>query len=212
MSTIINIGIVDDHQLIIDGLKALLDKNSEIKIVFSTTDPVTVIEKIKQHPIHLLITDVMMPVLPGNKLAKLVKEQFPEIKILALSMSGEGDLVNEMINDADISGYALKNIGQAEFIQGIQKIMGGGIFFSEEVLLEMGKSNARTKEKEQAHLTIRELEVIRLIEQEYNNDQIAEQLFISKRTVETHRKNIFRKTKTNSILGIVKYVYENNLL
>ena len=212
MNSIINIGIVDDHQLIIDGLTALLKRNSEIKIRFSTTDPTTVIEKIKENPIHLLITDVMMPILPGNQLAKQVKDQFPDIKILALSMSGEGDIVNEMINNADISGYALKNISQSEFIEGIKKIRNGGFFFSDEVIEEMGKSTARIKEKENAHLTIRELEVIRLIEQEYNNDQIAEQLFISKRTVETHRKNIFRKTRTNSILGIVKYVYENNLL
>ena len=212
MKEIINIGIVDDHQLIIDGLTALLKRNPEIKISFSTTDPTSVIAKIKEHPIHLLITDVMMPILPGNQLAKQVKEQFPEIKILALSMSGEGDLVNEMINDADISGYALKNISQIEFIEGIKKIMNDGIFFSEEVLQEMGKSNARIQENENAHLTLRELEVIRLIEQEYNNDQIADQLFISKRTVETHRKNIFRKTKTNSTLGIVKYVYEHKLL
>lgn len=212
MNTIIKIGIVDDHQLIIDGLTALLKRNSEIKICFATTDPTTVIQKIKENPIHLLITDVMMPVLPGNQLAKQVKETFPEIKILALSMSGEGDLVNEMINNADISGYALKNIGQSEFIEGIKKIMDGGIFFSEEVIQEMSKSTAREKVVENAHLTLRELEVIRLIEKEYNNDRIAEQLFISKRTVETHRKNIFRKTNTNSILGIVKYVYENKLL
>src|SRR5690606_15978891 len=109
MSAKIHLGIVDDHQLIIDGLTSLLKGNPDIQITFSTTDPSTVLEKIKQYPIQLLITDVMMPILPGNKLAKLVKEQFPEVKILALSMSGEGQIVNEMISDADIVGYALKN-------------------------------------------------------------------------------------------------------
>jgi DNA-binding NarL/FixJ family response regulator len=127
-------------------------------------------------------------------------------------MSGEGDMVNEMINDADISGYALKNIGKQELINALDKIAAGGIYFSEEVIEELQRSTQRKKESEQAHLTTREIEIIGLIEKEYNNKQIAETLFISERTVETHRKNIFRKTCTNSVIGLVKYAYEHKLV
>ena len=120
--------------------------------------------------------------------------------------------MNQMIDDADISGYVLKNIGKQELITALEKIAAGGIYFSEEVIQELARTSQRKKENEQAHLTARELEVIRLIEKEYNNKQISEALFISERTVETHRKNIFRKTNTNSVIGLVKYAYEHRLI
>jgi DNA-binding NarL/FixJ family response regulator len=127
-------------------------------------------------------------------------------------MSGQGDVVNEMINDADISGYVLKNIGKKELVAAIEKIAGGGIYFSEAVLEELIKTADRKKQNEEAHLSGRETEIIRLIEKEYSNKKIAETLFISERTVETHRKNIFRKTGTNSVIGLVKYAYEHRLI
>ncbi|MFZ1534913.1 MAG: response regulator transcription factor, partial [Chitinophagaceae bacterium] len=132
--------------------------------------------------------------------------------ILALSMSGQGDLVNEMIEDADIAGYVLKNIGKQELITALEKIAGGGIYFSEEVIDELQRTSQRKKQNAEVHLTDREIEITRLIEKEYNNKQIAETLFISERTVETHRKNIFRKTNTNSVIGLVKYAYEHKLI
>lgn len=208
----ITLGLVDDHQIVIDGLSSLLKGNEKFKFAFATTHSLEVIEKIGETPIDVLLTDVMMPLFPGNQLAKQVKEKYPAVKILALSMSGQGDLVNEMIEDADIAGYVLKNIGKQELIAAIEKIANGGIYFSEEVLNELERSSRRKKQKEEAHLTGREIEIIRLIEKEYNNKHIAGSLYISERTVETHRKNIFRKTNTNSVIGLVKYSYEHRLI
>jgi len=208
----ITLALVDDHQIVIDGLTSLLKGNNKFQFAFATTDSTEVVEKLATTPIDILLTDVMMPKLAGNKLAKQVREKYPDVKILALSMSGQGDLVNEMINDADIAGYVLKNIGQKELIAALEKIAGGGIYFSEEVLDELKRTSDRKKQNDEAHLTGREVEIIRLIEKEYNNKQIAEALFISERTVETHRKNIFRKTNTNSVIGLVKYAYEHKLI
>lgn len=208
----ITLGLVDDHQIVIDGILSLLKGHDQFKIAFSFTDPTTVVEKLKTQPVDILLTDIMMPGLTGTELAKKIKASFPSVKILALSMSGEGDTVNELINDADISGYVLKNIGKQELVKALEKIAGGGIYFSEEVIQELQRSSQRKKETEEAHLTEREIEIIRLIEKEYNNKQIAEALFISERTVETHRKNIFRKTNTNSVIGLVKYAYEHKLI
>lgn len=208
----ITLALVDDHQIVIDGLMSLLKGHERFRFVFATTHPTEVIKKMTESPVDILLTDVMMPELSGNVLAKQVKEKFPRVKILALSMSGQGDTVNEMINDADISGYVLKNIGKQELIRALDKIAVGGIYFSEEVIEELHRINRRRKENEDAHLTSREIEIIRLIEKEYNNKQIAEALFISERTVETHRKNIFRKTNTNSVIGLVKYAYEHRLI
>ena len=97
--------MVDDHQIVIDGLMSLLKGHNSFQIAFATTDPTEVIKKIEQDPIDILLTDIMMQKLPGNKLAREVKKKFPSVKILALSMRGEGEVINEMINDADVSGY-----------------------------------------------------------------------------------------------------------
>ena len=159
----ITLALVDDHQIVIDGLMSLLKGNDKFRFAFATNDPSEVIKKIEHSPVDILLTDVMMPQLPGNQLAKMVKEKFPQIKILALSMSGQGDLVNEMINDADISGYVLKNIGKQELIKALEKIAGGGIYFSDEVIDELKLTSQRKKQTEQAHLTNREIEIVRLI-------------------------------------------------
>lgn len=208
----IKIFIVDDHQILIDGLKSLLEDVTDFSIVGSTTDPTAVLEILKKQPVDILLTDVMMPVLTGLQLVKKVRSHFPYIKIMALSMSGQGDVVDEMINDADINGYVLKNIGKTELTKAIRKIAAGGIYFSEEVLKELEKQSNSKKESEAAHLTIREIEIVGLIEKELNNKEIAERLFISERTVETHRKNIFRKTKTNSVIGLIKFAYEHKII
>src|SRR5262249_53593729 len=110
----ISLGLVDDHQIVIDGLMSLLKGHERFQLSFATTDPAQVIEKMAESPIDILLTDVVMPQMTGNILAKQVKRRYPAVKILALSMSGQGDTVNEMINDADISGYVLKNIGKQE--------------------------------------------------------------------------------------------------
>lgn len=209
---LIRLAIVDDHQIVIDGLLSLLKGHENFHIAFATTHPEEVVQKLGESSVDILLTDVMMPHLAGNQLARQVKEKFPLVRILALSMSGQGDLVNEMISDADISGYVLKNIGKQELITALEKIACGGIYFSDDVINELQRTSRRKKENEDAHLTGREIEIIRLIEKEYNNKQIAEALFISERTVETHRKNIFRKTDTNSVIGLVKYAYEHKLI
>lgn len=208
----ISLAFVDDHQIVIDGLKSLLEGESRFHFAFATNDPTDVVDQLKREPVDILLTDIVMPHMTGNVLAKEVRKIFPQIKILALSMSGEGGLVNEMINDADISGYVLKNIGKQELIAAIEKIAAGGIYFSDEVINELQRTAQRKKEINQAHLTDREIEIIRLIEKECNNRQIAEQLYISERTVETHRKNIFRKTGTSSVVGLIKFAYEHRLI
>ena len=208
----ISLAIVDDHQIVIDGIKSLLNGLSNFKVIIESTQPELVPGLLKQQSVDILLTDVVMPIMNGAALAKIVRREYPEIKILALSMSGQGDLVNQMIDDADISGYVLKNIGQQELIIALEKIAGGGIYFSDEVLKEMTKASERKKINEETHLTARELQIVSLIEKEYSNKDIADELFISERTVETHRKNIFRKTKTSSVIGLIKYAYEHRLI
>jgi DNA-binding NarL/FixJ family response regulator len=208
----IKIAIVDDHQIVIDGIVALLREHELIEVTANDTSAVSMLKRLHNLPIDVLITDIMMPEMNGQQFAKAVKNTFPQIRILALSMSGQGDIVDEMINNADISGYVLKNISKKELIEAILKIANGGIYFSDEVLLELSSTKDSQKELEKAGLTIREIEIVKLMEKEFSNKQISEALFISERTVETHRKNIFRKTNTSSVLGLIKFAYQHKII
>jgi len=208
----IKIAIVDDHRLVIDGIRSLLGDHPSFSIAACSDSPKKMLDILKHETVDILLTDIMMPEMNGRQLAKEVRKLFPAIKILALSMSGEGDIVSEMVNDSDIAGYLLKNISKEELSTAILKIAGGGIYFDEKVLEELNRYSNIRKENNDAHLTHREVEIIRLIEKEKSNKEIADTLFISERTVETHRKNIFRKTKTNSVIGLVKYSYEHKLI
>lgn len=206
------VALVDDHQIVLDGLISLLKGVPSFKISFATTQPELVTDLLARHHTDVLLTDVQMPGMAGNVLAKAVRIRFPEVRILALSMSGVGHIVSEMIQDADIAGYVLKDIGKQELMTAIEKIAGGGVYFSDTIISELDQHSNKKNLVEQAHLSARELEILSLIEQEFGNKEIAGQLFISERTVETHRKNIMRKTGTNNKLGLIKWAYEHGLL
>ncbi len=212
MNNKLRVGIVDDHRIVLDGLASLLQGQEKIELVFATQNPLEALDLLKHTAVDILITDIMMPEMSGLELSRQVKNDFPEIKILALSMSGEWDIVDTLINEVDVSGYALKNINRDELLNALYKIADGGIYFSEEVLQTLHQIKKNKQENEEAGLTQRELEILQLIEKEYSNKRIAETLFISERTVETHRKNILRKTGTNTVLALVKYAYQHKLI
>ena len=204
-----NLFIVDDHQLVVDGLRSLLDNEEQYTIVGCSNRPKEVVDRLENLEVDVLLTDINMPEMTGVELTRNVKRKFPKIKVLALSMFGERQVIKEMI-DAGISGYILKNTGKQELLEALSKLSNGQIFFGEEVTKELMKSFSN--DDGVSHLTNREIEIIRLIENEYSNKKIAELLFISERTVETHRKNIFRKTGTQSIVGLLKYAYDHKII
>lgn len=204
-----NLFIVDDHQLVVEGLKSLLNNEDRYAIVGSCNRPKEVPAMLESLAVDILLTDINMPEMSGVELTRQVKKHFPAIRVLALSMYGERQVIKEMI-DAGISGYILKNTGREELLEALDKLASGHNFFGDEVTKELMKSFKN--EDTASHLTNREIEIIRLIENEYSNKQIADFLFISERTVETHRKNIFRKTGTQSIVGLLKYAYEHKII
>lgn len=201
--------IIDDHQLVVDGLRSLLNNEERFSIVGYCNQPQEVMDMLAQVQVDVLLTDINMPGMSGVELSRSVKKKFPQIKILALSMFGEHQVIKEMI-DAGVSGYILKNTGKQELITALDKLANGETFFGEEVTKELVKSFKNNEEG--SHLTNREIEIIRLIEKENSNKKIADMLFISERTVETHRKNIFRKTNTQSIIGLLKYAYDHKII
>jgi len=206
---IYNIFIVDDHQLVIDGISSLLKGSEQFNISGSSTNPLEVSLRLSQSSTDILLTDISMPAMNGIELTRLLKKDFPDLKVIAISMHGENQIIKEML-DAGISGYILKNTGKQELIEAITKVASGGTYFDENVTREI--LNSFSSKNDEKRLTPREIEIIRLIEQECSNKQISDKLFISERTVESHRKNIFRKTNTQSLIGLIKYAYSMKLI
>ncbi|RYU89271.1 response regulator transcription factor [Mucilaginibacter terrigena] len=210
MEAVKRIFIVDDHQMVIDGLRLIIDTISGFEIVGESTSATQALDCLAALNADILLTDVSMPEMSGIELTRLVKKKFPHIKIIALSMFSESQVVAEMI-DAGISGYILKNTGKQELIEALNKVSSGQNYFGQDITLQLMKSFKRNQD-ESSRLTDREIEIIRMIEQDFGNKQIADMLFISERTVETHRKNILRKTNTQTVVGLLKYAYERKII
>ncbi|TSD62990.1 response regulator transcription factor [Inquilinus sp. KBS0705] len=209
MDTFKSIFIVDDHQMVIDGLKLIINTIDGFEIVGESNGALQALDKLEHVSPDILLTDVSMPEMSGIELTRIVKKKYPHIKVIALSMFSESQVVAEMI-DAGIAGYILKNTGKQELIEALNKVADGQNYFGQDITLQLMKSFKRNQEE--SRLTDREIEIIRMIEQDFGNKQIADILFISERTVETHRKNILRKTNTQSVVGLLKYAYERKII
>ncbi len=204
----IRILLVDDHQIILDGLSMLLEQDPSFDVMASFSHPEKALAFLAAQEPDILLTDYSLPDLNGLELIRKAKTIRPAMKSALLSMHDEPAIVREAIRQG-VNGYLLKNIQQAELKEAIRKIYSGLIYVSAEITTQLLQPNANQNE---SALTDRELEVLKLITKENSNKQIAEKMHISERTVETHRKNIFRKTGTTSLVGLVKYAYANNLI
>jgi DNA-binding NarL/FixJ family response regulator len=182
-------------------------------VVGKCSDGNSALDFLNNNQVDVLLTDLYMPKMTGIELTQKVKKRFPEVKILALSVSYDVSIVHDLM-DAGISGFIIKTIGREELIEAIQQIAKGNIYFSREVSNEILRSLSTRNESEEEnyHLTEREIEIVKLIAQEFSNSVIAKKLCISERTVETHRKNIYRKTNTKTIVGLIKYAVERRLI
>jgi DNA-binding NarL/FixJ family response regulator len=197
--------------MLIDGLKALLGDEEHISLVGESNSPIKAVKEISEYRPDIVLTDINMPVMDGIELTREVKKLNPDTKVIALSMFGERETISDMLR-AGVSGYILKNTGKAELLTAIEKVSNGQTYFSEEVNAEMIKTPDNNTSSKEITLSLREIEVIELIAKEYTNARIAEALFISERTVETHRKNIFRKTDTKGVIGLLKYCVDKRII
>jgi DNA-binding NarL/FixJ family response regulator len=201
--------LVDDHVILMDGIKSLLEGVEEFEVVATKNTAEDALLYLKQQDIDILVTDYNLPGMDGLDLVRAVKKVIPKIKIIVLSQHDEVHLVKEILKEG-VQGYILKKDTHKELISAIHQISEGKMFMSSEINKLLVDSLSFPDEHRL--LTDREREILKLIAQEYTNKMIAEALFISERTVETHRKNIFRKTKTNSLVGLIKFGYANNLI
>jgi two-component system, NarL family, nitrate/nitrite response regulator NarL len=206
----IKVVLVDDHHIVLDGLESLLQQEPEFNVLASLHSGEEVLEFLKSQQPNILLTDFSLPGISGIDFVRQVKKLYPQIKIIVLSMHDEAHIIKSVLKEG-IEGYLLKNIQHSELKSAIRHVSQGLPYVSPEVTrLLMDEMNKPKDEPEL--LTDRELDVLRLIAKEFSNKEIADKLFISERTVETHRKNIFRKTKTTSLVGLIKFAYEHKMV
>lgn len=195
--------LVDDHKILIEGIAQILQRDYEIAGIFTEARPALAF--LKDHQIDLLLTDYEMPDMNGIDLFCASHEIQPLLKGVLLSMHDEASVVKRCIK-VGMSGFLLKNVNQVELKSALKKIVEGHTYISAELTQKLLQKN------EIPALSDRELEVLKLIIKEYPNKQIADTLNLSERTVETYRKNLFKKANTNNIVGLVKYAYANKLV
>ena len=208
MSKKINIAILDDHQIVIDGLKLLLENEINMSVVLESNNGFSLLEKLKKFPerIDILLLDLMMPEIDGYEAALLLNKEFPEIKVIILSMNNDGKIVSNLMKNAELKGFLSKSVNKNELVKAITLVSSGETYFSVEILSEVRNYERQAREGKLLSLTDREIEIIKLIDKGLSNKEISNQLFVSEQTVSTHRKNIFRKTGTKNVPNLLNLV------
>lgn len=212
----INIMIVDDHQIIIDGLKSLLADEKKITVTGEANNGKVAIEQIKLLDVDVILMDIEMPVMNGCDATRVITSSFPDIKVIALTSFDEKVIVKKMLN-AGASGYILKNIKKEILLEAIETVVKGDTYYSSEIsiILETSSAEEAMAPKNYQSLSIltdRELEVLKLIALGLSNNEAAEKLFVTPKTIDVHRTNIMRKLNIHNVAGLVRLAIENGLL
>lgn len=220
-TTTIKVALVDDHQLLVDGIKVLLSEHPTIEIALTAYNGRELIEALKNQEINIVMLDINMPKMDGVETIKVLKKEFPKINTLILSTLDETKLIRKMLK-LGAMGYVLKNTSREELVKAIEIVNEGDYYFTPEIQRKVVQALPNKKEKKEkrpynreghyASLTKRELEIIKLIADEYSGPEIAEHLFISINTVETHRKNMIQKLGVKNTIGLVKYAIKHGLI
>ncbi|HRI00471.1 MAG TPA: response regulator transcription factor [Saprospiraceae bacterium] len=213
----IKILIADDHTMFVDGLESLLQNVPNIKVVDKCFDGESVFDKLKEKEIDLILLDINLPKLNGMQVAQRMNKEFPNVKIIALSMYNEESYVTEILKSGAM-GYILKNTGRTELIHSIEMVAKGETYFTKEVTetimgsLTKKSQSKKTNSFEIPKISRREKEVLELIVKEFTTQEIADQLFISLKTVESHRSSLISKMNVRNTAGLVRATLEYRLL
>lgn len=199
--------IADDHQIVIDGLKSLLVQQPHIKVVGEASNGKEALDFVANHAVDIAVLDISMPEMNGVEAAKIIKKEYPDTKILILTMHDGSEFIHELI-EIGANGYILKNRGKEEFVEALETISRGEEYIKGQVLNTLLKAVRKPKSKN-IQFTKREKEVLRLIVNDHTTSEISAKLNIANSTVETHRRNLIEKTGVKSSLGLVRYAVEN---
>jgi two-component system nitrate/nitrite response regulator NarL len=205
----INLLLVDDHAILVDGLVALLNDADNLTVSARAANGEFALAHLKREAFDLMITDFGLPDMDGAELVKQAKAIRPLMKIVVLTMHEEPHIVREVMA-AGADAFVLKKHAHEELLHAVEMVMKGRQYLSAEVSRALFTRELEAPSEGQ--ISERELEVLRLLTDEKTSREIAEQLFISERTVEAHRKNLLRKTGSTNTVGLIKYAYQKKLI
>ena len=201
--------IVDDHPIVLNGLKLMIESMNTYEVVASLTNPLLVFDYLKSIDVDLLITDLEMPEMNGIQLIKAVREKY-DCKILVLTMHSERSKLEEAI-DLGVEGYLLKDSDKDEFVFALNSISKGKQFYSSS-LLESGINKQIESKSNVSVLTERETEVLKLIAEGFSNQEVGEKLFLSPKTIDSHRTNLMKKLEVHNVVELVRYAIKNKIV
>jgi DNA-binding NarL/FixJ family response regulator len=207
----ITILIVDDHSIIRDGIKAMLKDVKNYMIIGEANNGKEAILAVERLKPMVVIMDISMPEMNGIYATGHLKTNYPETHVIALTMHDQLDLVREMIR-AGVSGYLVKNSTREELILAIDSASKGLSYFSREITAGLLETESRKNNMDSVVLTNREKEILKFISEEHTNTQIAEKLFLSPRTVDSHRRNLLEKLGVKNTAGLVRYAIRNGII
>lgn len=208
--------LVDDHRLIRDAIQSYMEDDPEYEVVGEASHGQEAIKFLGENEVDVVLMDINMPIMDGLQCTKEVIRRWPQIKVLTLSMMSDNQHIKQMIG-AGASGYVLKNCSEKELKKAIRAVYEGDTYYSSEVTEVVMNNLMRNKPTKTSHmvvdmpLTEREKEVLELIIKEFSNQEIADKLFISPRTVDAHKRNLLEKTGSKNIAGLVMYAINNQL-
>lgn len=211
--------IADDHQFILESIEILISTMLEYEVVGTYSNGKELLNSLRTHEnIDIVMSDFNMPEMNGIELTYQIRQLYPHVKVLLLTVSEDAKTIQEAFK-AGVSGYVMKKAGKAEFELALKTIASGKKFYSESVVFEllnrdknMADLTNETIEEKLHNLSEREIEIITLIAKELSTNQIAEKLFLSPATVETHRHNILKKLGIKNSIGLVKFAMKNRLI
>jgi DNA-binding NarL/FixJ family response regulator len=209
----IRVLIADDHQMFVDGLKSLLVEEKEMHVVGEAKNGYEVLEICDQEQVDIVIMDINMPLMDGIQTSRKLSKKHPSVKILGLSMYNDRDYISDILK-AGALGYVLKNTGKESLLSAIATLQSGSSYLSEEVSKTLLSSFMKNHSGDQMieKLSDREREVLDCIASGLTTHEIGEKLFISKNTVETHRKNLLYKLKAKNTAELVNNAYKQRLI
>lgn len=201
--------LVDDHKIVLDGIKALLDDLDGFDCVATADNGQKALDLLNVFDVDVVLMDIDMPVMNGIEATKRIKKDFSRLKVISLTQHSERGMVKRLL-ECGSDGYLLKNIAQDELAAAIRKVVAGEQAFSEEVTMSLaGKAVEKNAQGVEVELTEREIEILMLIAEGLSSKQIGEKLFISPRTVDTHRTNLMNKLDIHNIAGLIRFALKN---
>ncbi len=206
--------VVEDHQILLESISLLISTIPNIELVGKASNGLKAMQILENKEVDIVVSDVMMPVMNGIELIWKVKQQFPHIKVLMLTVSEDSQTIKNALQ-AGADGFIFKSAEREELEEAISSLMNNKKYYSDKAILSLAEAQNEIfisdKEVLKTMLTERELQILKLISQEMSGIQIAEKLFISPTTVESHRKNLFSKIGVNTSVGLVKYAMKHGI-